>query len=586
MPFDTAFAVGVSSWYTFCSTYGTEKKPDLRRERVMTIRLVAVMSVVLLLCLGAFGLIANHYQEQVMGEAAKIASESAKAIFGTLDATHEGNFFPQGPGPVEAPGQRNQAQLRIVGDVDPDQTRKLIEEVARRRLGVPVEIDGIGEQTTYRMSTVGRFVTLECGGDDTNPEECVRVQKELHAGDLNQFVVSVEDIHARSDDEGLTLTIPTFTPEPSPGDTVAAVEAGHWEGENIDVALQITEDGLAEIQLPISVDDYESLFDRARRQSLFSFLAVFLVGIALSAGAAARFTRPTRRLDAALREVSEGDLETEVEVRGNDEMARLGLAFNEMARKMRANRERAREMVRRDKLSALGRLAAGVAHDVRNPLHSIGLTLSHLDDTGRPDDPERAAEFDRAVTLIRGEIRRLDQLVVNFLRFANGDHRERKSIDLRALVDETARLIRKEAQWRGIELVLDLEEVPEVLVDVEAIRSSLLNLVLNSCEAMPKGGKLDIVLREEDAGVTLEVGDTGRGIPADQQEKVFDFGYSTREGGSGLGLVMVHQCVVEDHHGHVILESKEGEGTRVRIVLPVIVDSAADTPADDLEQQT
>jgi signal transduction histidine kinase len=214
-------------------------------------------------------------------------------------------------------------------------------------------------------------------------------------------------------------------------------------------------------------------------------------------------------------------------------------------------------------------LAAGVAHDVRNPLHSIGLTLSHLDDTGRPEDPERAAEFDRAVTLIRGEIGRLDQLVVNFLRFANGDHRERAAIDLRALVDETVKLIRKEAQWRGIELVLDLEDVPEVLVDVEAIRSSLLNLVLNSCEAMPKGGKLDIVLREEDGGVALEVGDTGRGIPADQQEKVFDFGYTTREGGSGLGLVMVHQCVVEDHKGRVTLESREGEGTRVRMVLPV-----------------
>jgi signal transduction histidine kinase len=256
-----------------------------------------------------------------------------------------------------------------------------------------------------------------------------------------------------------------------------------------------------------------------------------------------------------------------------------------MARKLRANRERAREMVRRDKLSALGRLAAGVAHDVRNPLHSIGLTLSHLDDTGRPVNPERAAEFDRSVTMIRGEIRRLDQLVVNFLRFANGDRRERKTVDLRALVEDTAQLIRKEAQWRGIELVLDLEDVPEVLVDVEAIRSSLLNLVLNSCEAMPKGGRLDIVLRDEHGEVALEVGDTGRGIPADQHEKVFDFGYSTREGGSGLGLVMVHQCVVEDHHGHVTLESEEGHGTRVRIVLPVNPDSPAETPTDGLEQQ-
>jgi len=566
----------------------------------MTLRLVTVMSVVLLLCLGAFGLIANHFQEQVMAEAAKIASESAKAIFGTLDVSHDGNFFhvnrtqrPDGmawqarPGAGAPPQLAGQAQLTIVGDIDPDETRKLIEEMAKRRLGLPVAVDGmrVGERPEYRVGAVGRFVTVECKGND--PEDCVRVQKELSGDELNQLFVSIEDIHASADGEELTLTIPTFMPEPPAG---ATDTGGHWEADDVELvrlndADESVDAKLTEIQLPISVRDYDSLFDRVRRQSLFLFLGVFLVGIALSAGAAARLTRPARRLDAALREVSEGDLDTEVEVRGNDEMARLGLAFNEMARKMRANRERAREMVRRDKLSALGRLAAGVAHDVRNPLHSIGLTLSHLDDTGRPENAERAAEFDRAVTLIRGEIRRLDQLVVNFLRFANGDHRERKAIDLRALVDETARLIRKEAQWRGIELNLDLEDVPEVEVDVEAIRSSLLNLVLNSCEAMSGGGKLDIVLREEPDGVALEVGDTGRGIPADQQEKVFDFGYSTREGGSGLGLVMVHQCVVEDHQGRVTLESKEGEGTRVRIVLPVKPEAPNEDPADAVEQE-
>ena len=258
-----------------------------------------------------------------------------------------------------------------------------------------------------------------------------------------------------------------------------------------------------------------------------------------------------------------------MQVRGTDEIARLGIAFNDMTRKMRANRERAREMIRRDKLSALGRLAAGVAHDVRNPLHSIGLTLSHLTDTGRPEQTTRRAQFDRSVAMIRGEIRRLDQLVVNFLRFANGEHRASQTVHLRSLVEETATLVKKETEWRSIELVLELEDVPEVEVDVEAIRSSLLNLVLNSCEAMPEGGKLTLALRHEDGEIVLEVADTGRGIPSDQHEKVFDFGYSTREGGSGLGLVMVHQCIVEDHGGRVTLESEEDRGTRVRLVLPV-----------------
>lgn len=483
----------------------------------MTLRLVALMGVVLLLCLGAFGLLANHYHQQVMDEAAAIATESAKAIFATLEASSEGDwsFTSRTPPPGMAKIRGSRGQLLIVGDADPDETRKLIQEMALRRLG------SAGAATDYEINRV-----------------------EAKGGQRHEFIVRVEGIHARTDDKGVMLTIPTSAQAPQDA-----------EG--------------SEIRLPIATGDYKGLFDRARNQSLFMFLGVFVVGIALSAGVAARFTRPARRLDAALRELSDGDLETEVEVRGNDEMARLGLAFNEMTRKMRANRERAREMVRRDKLSALGRLAAGVAHDVRNPLHSIGLTLTHLTDTGRPQDPGRAGEFDRSVTMIRGEIRRLDQLVVNFLRFANGDNRERQKVDLRALVEETARLVRKEAEWRGIELVLDLEDVPELDVDVEAIRSSLLNLVLNSCEAMPRGGRLDIVLRAGDGEVRLEVGDTGRGIPAAEREKVFDFGYSTREGGSGLGLVMVHQCIVEDHGGRVMLESEEGRGTRVRLALPV-----------------
>jgi len=518
----------------------------------MTLRLVALMSVVLLLCLGAFGLIANHYHQQVLEEAAQIASRSAKAVFGTLDSSQQSDFFhftQRGSGMPAHPaaGSRNQAQLMIVGDVDPDEAQKLIEEVTQRRFGRAIDLE-----TETRTLVEGT-------GEATY---------------LSEVFVSVEDIHASSDDEGLTLRIPTYLPEPTDRQTAQ----GAWTADDKDDRFELVrlnsgdesiDAKVSEIKLPISVSEYDSMFDGVRRQSMFLFLGVFLVGIVLSAGAAARFTRPARRLDAALRELSDGDLETEVEVRGNDEMARLGLAFNQMSRKLRANRERAREMVRRDKLSALGRLAAGVAHDVRNPLHSIGLTLSHLGDTGRPVDVERAAEFDRSVAMIRGEIRRLDQLVVNFLRFANGDHRERQAVDLRALIEETARLVRKEAEWRGIELTLDLEDVPEVMVDVESIRSSLLNLVLNSCEAMPKGGKLDIVLRDEDGELTVEVGDTGRGIPSDQREKVFDFGYSTREGGSGLGLVMVHQCVVEDHHGRVTLQSEEGQGTRVRLVLPL-----------------
>jgi signal transduction histidine kinase len=300
------------------------------------------------------------------------------------------------------------------------------------------------------------------------------------------------------------------------------------------------------------------------------FLGVFLVGMVLSTGLATHFTRPIRKLDGAIRKLSEGDLDVSVPVQGRDEIGRLSRAFNEMASKLRVNRDRAREMVRREKLSALGRMAAGVAHDVRNPLHSIGLTLQHLQETSRPAQADAAQEFDRGVEVIRGEVRRLDRLIENFLRFAKSERNERLPVHLGELLRETARLVQKDAERRGIRLTLDLAgDAPPVLADGEALRSSILNLVLNSFEAMPDGGELAIKLTVEGAEVQLEVADTGKGIPEEDRERVFEFAYTTRDGGNGLGLAMVHHCVVEEHGGRVSLDSRPGEGTRVRLALPI-----------------
>jgi signal transduction histidine kinase len=327
-----------------------------------------------------------------------------------------------------------------------------------------------------------------------------------------------------------------------------------------------------ELRFEIPTEDYQNMFSKLRSRSGFVFLGVFLVGTALSAGLASRFTRPVRRLDAAIHRLSEGDLDVQVPARGGDEMARLGKAFNEMATKLRLNRERARELTRREKLSSLGRLAAGVAHDVRNPLHSIGLTLQHLQDECRPESDERAQGFDRSLSIIRGEIQRLDKLVANFLHFARSDRREWAPVSLPELARETVRLVEKEAERRGIEVEVEVEAegTPSTVdADAESIRASILNLVLNSFEAMPEGGSLRIRVAGDRDEISLEVSDTGRGIPKSEQDKVFDFAYTTREGGNGLGLAMVHQVVVEEHGGRVTLESRPGEGTRVTLALPL-----------------
>ena len=377
------------------------------------------------------------------------------------------------------------------------------------------------------------------------------------------LVISPSRVHTQMEpDRGLVLRIPTF-------------ESGHGGASVPDVKA-------GDFVLPVPTYDYTALFVGLRRRSLLVFAGVFLVGAVLAGAAAARVTRPIRDLDRGLRRVSDGDLSAEVKVRGGGEVERLGTAFNAMIGRLREARERDRDLARREKLASLGRLAAGVAHDVRNPLHSIGLTLAHLRTAGRPreEDADSAREFDRSLSLIRDEVKRLDRLVENFLLFARSERRAPESTDLRELVKETARLVEKDAARRKVAVEVDVRaDVARIPLQVEAIRSAILNVVLNAFDAMPDGGTLEMCVHARAGELVLAVRDTGRGIEPAEQSKVFDFGYSGRAGGSGLGLAMVHQVVVEEHGGRVELRSEPGTGTSIELVLPTTAAAAPEVPA-------
>jgi signal transduction histidine kinase len=570
----------------------------------MTLRLVALISAVLLLSLAAFGLLMGYYQNQMVQVVADTASDVGRATLRALDLGEQEvlldgrsrNVFawsgaaPQPPGgPKADAGTFEFEQGFVVTQIgDPDEVRRRVRTIERIVSSTDVDEE--------RFVIRGRSSGEECsdpptdGGEVRDPE-CLEPGTHVLRTHESRFYIDVEDVRVRSDlPRGLVMTISTLVPaegEPSgkvesfPGSPESRPEAGEGTTATLRVGLPAAAADPApgtadlmlarqQVQLPIELGQYEELARRVRGRSLALFLGVFAVGMVLSTGLAARFTRPIRKLDAGIRRLSEGDLDVRVDVRGKDEIGRLSRAFNEMARKLRASRDQGRELMRREKLSALGRMAAGVAHDVRNPLHSIGLTLQHLRETARPGEEEQAVEFDRSLEIIRGEIQRLDKVVGRFLSFARSEHRERERIDLGELLRETARLVHKEAERRNVELELRIDaEAPSVLADPEALRSSVLNLVLNSFEAMPDGGRLELASSRHGDCVEIEIADTGQGIAEEEQERVFDFAYTTREGGNGLGLAMVHHCVVEGHGGQVLLESEPGEGTRVRMRLPL-----------------
>ena len=553
----------------------------------MTYRLVGLMSLVLLLSLAAFAFLVSSYQGNVMGEVTRTVSTVGRATLQTFERpANPAALLRRVPVPSAAAtaGLRGYAyEFRTKPPSDGGKPSSQ-EGVAIIRLNPHTATGEPGGNTRpdpHKLVMVKvEEIHAESGpkGDTVLRIPTWRVEQKAQQADEDQADSMLWVVNGSDDEMSDLEEIQRGATEPKVPTTAsgnAEVTQAKDPASNHAAPRDALKTTRQEIVLPIPTREFSDLFAEFRRRTLFLFLGVFVLGTLLSAGLAARFTRPVRRLDAGIRRLSEGDLEVQVEAGGRDEIGRLARAFNEMARRLRAGRERELEMRRREKLSSLGRMAAGVAHDVRNPLHSINLTLQNLQETARPTEAGRGGDFDRSVAIIRAEIHRLDQLVESFLRFARSDRAARIPVDLAGLATETARLVEKEAERRGIRIEVRREGKPGIVEgDVESIRSSVLNLVLNSFEAMPHGGTLTLSVRGGEAETRLEVADTGRGIPEEDQEKVFEFAYTTREDGHGLGLAMVHQAVVEDHGGSVSLQSRPGEGTRVLLAFPATAEPA------------
>lgn len=231
--------------------------------------------------------------------------------------------------------------------------------------------------------------------------------------------------------------------------------------------------------------------------------------------------------------------------------------------------ERTRQLSKWERLAAVGSMAAKVAHEIRNPLSSISLNTELLNDElagyGGVDTTE-AVDLLRAIA---GEIDRLSRIVEEYLQFARMPRLDLEQVDLKELAESVLKFLSPEFERFGVESEIDaLDHGPTVYLDRNQFRQVLLNLLRNSQEAMPEGGKVTIRLREEPDGATeVVVVDTGVGLEPAQTEQVFDPFFSTKDTGTGLGLAFVQQVVLE-HGGEVTCTGQPGRGAAFRIVLP------------------
>ncbi|HEX7573263.1 MAG TPA: cache domain-containing protein, partial [Bacteroidota bacterium] len=388
---------------------------------------------------------------------------------------------------------------------------------------------------------------------------------------------------------------------------VVLAEGNRWVGEAFVVnatyitAYEPIRDPMGGIVGILYVGVLKQPFDQVLQKTMLTFLGIAFLGILIivlvSVFLAKRLSTPLRKLEEISRKVAGGEYDHEFTARGPREIEQLARSLNTMAKQLAAEKreleewtntlekkvnERSEEMkkinaqlFRSEKLASLGKLAAGVAHEINNPLTGVLTNSSLLLEDLDPEDPRR-----EDVEVMVNETIRCREIVKRLLDFAKQTKPQKRLANINGLIENIILLVRNQASFRNITIEKQLDAgIPDVLVDPDQIQQVFVNIILNAAEAMTKGGKLTIRSSAGRDGGTILVSfaDNGPGIPESVREKIFDPFYTTKEHGTGLGL-SISYGIVEQHGGTVSVESVVGAGSTFIIELPVI---AAETAGEN-----
>lgn len=340
------------------------------------------------------------------------------------------------------------------------------------------------------------------------------------------------------------------------------------QSKDLVIPVIVGGESLGYIHVRMHIDDFTEPIRKNLYLRTVSTLVIFSLGLAVAVSISSHYVRPVEQLARAAEKVAAGDLSQTLVETGNDEVGRLTRSFNGMIAKLRQNRELEEKVRDAQYLSQLGRLASGVAHEIRNPLNLIGLAVDHLDALTEGVTPQAGAEKAQTISRIKEEIQKLNELVTNFITYGRPSAPALASVRLPEIIESVTGMAASRLRAQGVALTTDFADAPPFAIDPDMIRRAILNLVSNSLDAMPNGGELRIVAGPvEGGGYEITVEDTGGGISAADREKIFEPYFTTKRSGLGLGLILSRR-IAEAHGGDILVESEEGRGTRIRLVLP------------------
>src|SRR3990170_4420018 len=342
---------------------------------------------------------------------------------------------------------------------------------------------------------------------------------------------------------------------------------------DISKPVKLGHEKLGGIRLGFDLKPIEQEIEKATYGAVAVASIIFVVGLVIIFGITLRMARPIEKLTVAAKRIEEGDLEYRVRIERDDEIGSLATAFDEMSERLMQREKELKEsqntLRRADRLSSLGLLTAGLAHEIRNPLVAIRTFTQLL--------PERYndAEFrDGFQGLALKEVDRICGLINDLLSFARPSTPNVSAEDINEIVEGIVRILETEAREKEVQIYRRLaSSLPKIFIDKEQIKQVSMNIILNALQSIEGRGVVEVSTRlftknHSDQYIQIEIRDSGAGIPGGDLENIFNPFFTTKKDGGGLGLSISHQ-IVQEHGGYIVVESKVGKGTTFFLNLPV-----------------
>jgi two-component system NtrC family sensor kinase len=359
---------------------------------------------------------------------------------------------------------------------------------------------------------------------------------------------------------------------------------------------------LGVLDIGMSLDDVDKDIEGAQNKMiLFAVVAFLVISVAIGLSIKRYVTRPVRELVTGTRKIAQGDLGYHISAGTGGEIAELASSFNQMTSDLKKADEKLvdwgktleqkvqqrtdelikteNQLIRSDKVASLGKLAAGVAHEINSPLTGI-LTYSSLLLQAKPEgDPDK-----EDLEVIVNETHRCKNIVKGLLDFARQTEPHKTLSDINEVVQKSIDLISHQAGLQSVKIEKKVTPgIPKLMIDIGQIQQVFINILLNAIEAMPEGGTLTVSSQMEDRMAAVRFADTGVGIPQENLPKILDPFFTTKEQGRGTGLgLSVSYGIVERHRGKLEVKSKVGKGTTFTVRLP-ITEAAPETAQEGKE---